>query len=286
MSTTNERVSLKRGLDEVRNMAGRMRATAIELGGIVGREGKGVHFGGSLSAIEIMATLYGAVMNYDSKHMNSDSRDRLFVGKAHCILAHLPALEEMGIISRDELLHFREDGNPLLGYPRNLSLGLEYNGGSLGTAFSYAIGVALGYKRHNAPNHVYVLIGDGECDEGVIWETIMAASKLQLDNVTLVIDRNHLQLEGETESILPLDDLSMKLDAFGWEVACADGHDVASLFEALSRKGDGVPYAVIANTIKGKGVSFMEGNPVWHQGKLSQEDYSKAIAELGDASND
>ena len=167
-----------------------------------------------------------------------------------------------------------------MGYPQDLSRGLEYSGGSLGMAFSFAEGVAFALKNKKKDNNVYVLLGDGECEEGLHWEAFMFAAHHRLDNMTVVIDRNCLQLAGTTEEISGMGDMEAKLQAFGWQTSCVDGHDTAELLQAFSKEHIGKPYAVIARTVKGKGISFLENRKESHQYLLKESEYETALKEL------
>ncbi|MBR3316637.1 MAG: transketolase [Atopobiaceae bacterium] len=269
-------------IQELEKMAHRARVRALEMGIEAGRMGQAVHFGSSLSEIEILTVLYQHVLQYNVHDPESPDRDRFFMGKAQGILGHYPALLEAGFITKEELRNCRNDGSILLGHPTAIELGLEYDGGSLGTAFSYAAGLSMALKRAYKANKVYVLLGDGECDEGVFWETVIFVAHQKLDNLTLIIDRNMLQLEDATENMLGLGDLSNKLSAFGWRCVDVDGHDIRALLDAFDNKHEGRPFAVVAHTIKGKGISFMEHNPTWHQRRITEAEYEMACAELGE----
>ena len=240
---------------KLESLARRMRVRAVRLGFEAGANG--AHFGGGLSCIEIMAVLYGSILKYDAGHPEWKERDRFLVSKAHCVLAYYTALCEAGFLSEECLSSFEKPGSPLVGHPQhNTDTGMEYSGGSLGMAFSVGLGMAVHAKRKGLDYGVYVLLGDGECDEGSNWEAFMAAPHFGLNNVTVIIDQNRLQYDGPTDSVMNLAPLSQKLAAFGWDVHEVDGHSVCELFHALSAKSSG-PKAVIADTVKGKGISFM-----------------------------
>ena len=245
----------------------------------------GAHIGGTLSMIDIMAVLYMGVMNISPHNLKDDGRDRFILSKGHGVLAQYTALKQMGIISDEELMSFKKSGTRLYAHPsRNPDIGIEFSSGSLGQGISLAVGVAMALKKKNNPAGVYVLVGDGECDEGSVWEALASAAHFRLDNLTVIVDKNDLQYDGRTSEILNMDNISDKFAAFGFNVNEADGHDVKSLLNAFSSKND-KPSAVIAHTVKGKGVSFMENNPVWHNGRLSEKQYLQAMKELG-AEND
>lgn len=242
----------------------------------------GAHLGGSLSCVEILTVLYTKVLAFNPDRPDDPDRDRFLAGKAHCSLARYSVLKELGAITEKEQYSFQEDGGPLVGHQMNQKLGQEYAGGSLGMALSVAVGMALDAKQKQKKHKIYVLLGDGECDEGIIWEAVMAANQYRLDNLVAVVDRNRLQLSGTVDEVMELGDLGEKFRAFGWHVQEADGHDVEALagaFAQISCCAD-KPHAVIAHTVKGKGVSFMENKVEWHQHVLTEPCYRQALAEL------
>ena len=255
-----------------------MRKRALKMALDCGNNGS--HLGGGLSAIEIFAALYGGVLRYDVKNPVWEDRDRLIVSKGHCVLAYYPALCEAGYLSDEELNSFEVNGSGLHGHAtRDLLKGIEFSGGSLGLGLPFAVGVALAAKMDNRRCHTYAIVGDGECDEGSIWEAIMSAAHFKLSNLTVIIDKNRLQYDGETCAVMNLLNLKDKLNSFGFFAQEIDGHNISQLLNALSNKQDHVPNAVIANTIKGKGVSFMENDKEWHHSRLTQSQYEVAVAE-------
>ena len=177
-------------------------------------------------------------------------------------------------------MEFQKDGGRLTGYPKDIKIGLEYSGGSLGMAISVGVGLALAAKEDKRPTQVYILMGDGELNEGSIWEAFMSASQYKLDNLTAIIDRNHLSYDGNTEDVMGIEDLTEKMKAFNWHTVNCNGHDIADLLGAFEDKSSGMPRCIIADTIKGKGVSFMENKREWHHSKLTQEQYNIAKAEI------
>ena len=256
----------------------RVRLAALDMALASGNYGS--HLGGSLSAVEILTVLYKAVMRYDIKNPLDDNRDIFIPSKNHCVLAHFPVLAEAGFIPHEEILEFQKDGGRLTGYPRRPEIGLEYSGGTLGMAVSVGIGLALGAKESKRDSEIYILMGDGELNEGSIWEAFMSAAHFKTDNLTAVIDKNGLSLDGRLDEIMPLGNLADKMNSFGWHVTECDGHDVLSLLNAFNDKVPEKPHVIIAKTIKGKGVSFMENNPEYHHHTLSQKDYERAKDEL------
>lgn len=242
---------------------------------------QGAHLGGSLSLVEIMAALYGGVMNFDAKNPTSENRDRLILSKGHGVMAQYAALKQTGLLTEEDLLTYKADETKAPAHPSlNLQSGIEFSSGSLGQGLSLGGGTALALKRKsNLSSRVFVILGDGESDEGSVWEAAMTAAHYRLNNLVAIIDRNHLQYDGDTETVLPLEDFAAKWRSFGWNVAECDGHSVKEITVALSGK-QGKPFALIANTVKGKGVSFMENMPQWHNGVLTQKLFEQAMAEV------
>lgn len=264
---------------ELAEMAVRMRLKALEMAYHAGKTG--AHLGGGLSAIEILAVLYGAAARIDSENPFWDDRDRILISKAHCVLAYYTALQEAGFISGEELNTFEQNGGSLAGHPvKNIEKGIEYAGGSLGMALSVAAGMAVHAKNAGSRRRIYVLLGDGECEEGSVWEAFLFAANYRLNNITAIIDRNRLQYDGTTEEVAGLTGLADKIAAFGWKTVRADGHSVSELLQAYKSTDDEKPLAVIADTVKGKGVSFMENNPAWHHSELKKEMYEQAAAQV------
>ncbi len=267
-----------KNIQDLAAMAKRMRLAALDMALASGNNGS--HLGGSLSCIEILTVLYGAVLRFDVKHPFDADRDRFIPSKNHCVLAHIPALAEAGFIPYEEILEFQKDGGRLTGYPRRQEIGLEYSGGSLGMAVSAAIGIALNAREHSRDTNLYVLMGDGELNEGSVWEAFMSAAHYKLDHLTAIIDRNHLSYDGNTEDIMGIENLRDKFSSFGWHVSSCNGHDIPELSEAFSDTCKGRPHVIIADTIKGKGVSFMENRPEWHHHRLSRAEYEAAREEI------
>ena len=269
--------------DALKKMAGRMRLAALDMALGAGRHG--AHLGPALSCMEIMATLYGRLLRLDPKNPAWPERDRLLVSKAHCVLALYTALSEAGFLKPEELAGFEKSGSDLAGHPTWApAQGLEYAGGSLGQALGVGLGRALAAKGRGQGHRIFVLLGDGELNEGSNWEAFMAAAHFRLDNLTAVIDKNQLQYDGSTEEVMALGDLGAKLRAFGWETREADGHEPGELIEALEPPPSADrPLAVIAKTIKGKGVSFMENVREWHHAVLSPAQHEQAAREVREA---
>lgn len=269
---------MEENVSRLREMAIRMRKMALDMALSAGP--KGAHIGGGFSCMEIMAVLYGEVLRVDPGNPLNPGRDRLLISKNHCTIAHFPALVEKGFIREEELASYTVNGSRLIGYPYDPEIGLEYSGGSLGMAISVGVGQALSGKKKGLPYRVYVLMGDGELNEGSIWEAFMSAKQFALDNLTVIIDRNHLCYDGTTEEVMQLGDLSAKMRAFGFNTIDCNGHDIADLLRAFDSPAEGIPTAIICDTVKGKGLSFAENRPEWHQRAITQEQYEIALADL------
>lgn len=244
--------------------------------------GVNVHIGGGLSIIEVVAVLYGRVLRNIREDVPYNEKDKFILSKGHGALGLYAAMGETGVLSDEQLLTFQQNGSALVAHPvMNLELGIESSNGSLGQGVSMAVGLALSAKKKNKPYHTYVLVGNGECDEGIVWEACASAVQFKLDNLTVIIDDNKMQSDGFSENIIAINNFAERLNAFGFDVEEIDGHNVLEIEEALTNKREeGKPKAIIANTIKGKGVSFMENNNGWHHGRLTEEQYLKALYEL------
>lgn len=243
------------------------------------------HPGGGLSTVEILTVLYNKVMkNYPQwdKSPHHNERDRFVLSKGHASAALYSVLAQRGYFPEDELLTFRKLHSRLQGHPSCRMLpGIEVSTGSLGQGLSMACGIAMSLKLDKNPAHVFTLLGDGELQEGSCWEAFMNAAHRKLNNLTAIIDRNNLQIDGTTDMIKNLNPLDKKLEAFNWEVKVIDGHNIVELYDALekSKKSD-KPTAIIANTVKGKGISFMENECGWHGKPPCDEDCQRALKEL------
>ena len=255
-----------------------LRLSALKMACDCGKNGS--HVGPGLSAIEIMATLYGDVMRYDVNNPYDENRDRLVVSKGHCVLAYYSVLNKVGFLSDDDIASFETNGSHFHGHAmRNLENGIEFSGGSLSMGMTFAVGQALACKRKGLESRVFALVGDGECDEGLIWEAAMSAANYGLNNFTVIVDRNQLQYDGYTRDVMDQIDLGKKFKAFGFDVFEVDGHDCLALSKALKTTGSN-PTCVIADTVKGKGVSFIEGLKEWHHHTLTPEQYEQAVKEV------
>lgn len=260
------------------SLAAKLRNKSLKMAFEAGKNGS--HLGGGLSLVEVFATLYGAVATVDPDNPFNENRDRIIISKGHCVLSYYSALHELGFISNEEYLKFETNGAVLHGHAtRNIQMGIEFSGGSLGLGLSYAVGVALVGKINSKSYRVFVIIGDGECNEGIVWEALMSAIHFKLDNLTVIIDHNKLQYDGNVETIMNMGSFKDKLSAYGFNTIEADGHNVSELYDAFHNNMPDKPSVIIANTIKGKGVSFMENRREWHFSILTQEQYDQAMSE-------
>jgi transketolase len=241
------------------------------------------HPGGSLSIAEIIAVLYFREMRIDPKNPKWEERDRLVLSKGHAAPALYAALAMRGFFEEKYLMTFDSIDSILQGHPdMTKTPGVDMSTGSLGQGLSAGIGMALGAKLLNKDFKTYVILGDGECEEGQVWEAAMSASKYKLDNLIAIIDYNNVQLVGNILDVMPLEPFSQKWESFGWNSIIIDGHDVESIIHALelAKKSCGKPTVIIARTIKGKGVSFMEGKYQWHSKAPNSEEFELAMSEL------
>ncbi len=240
------------------------------------------HFGGALSIVEIISILFAHQMKIDKKNINWEKRDRFILSKGHACLAYYAALCEIGYISKEELKTFEKNDSNLLGHPvKNTKLGIDFSNGSLGLGLSLGIGVALSSKKKKLNFNVYVILGDGECNEGSVWEAAMAAPNFKLDNLYVIIDKNNFQQTGSNKEIMNVENLKDKWSSFGWHTIELDGHNIENIIEFFKDSHKiKKPKAVIANTVKGKGFSFSENNNQWHHSVLTKSLYEKAIKEI------
>ncbi len=246
-------------------------------------EAQSGHPGGSLSCADILAVLYFNQMNIDPKKPEAPERDRFVLSKGHCAPALYATLARKGYFNEEDLAGFRKVESNLQGHPdMNKVPGVDMTTGSLGQGLSAAVGMALGSKMDSAGCRVYCLVGDGEIEEGQIWEAAMSASKNKLDNLCVIVDHNGLQIDGKVEDVAGLIDIKEKFESFGFYAMEIDGHDIEEIIHAfdMAKHKKGMPTVIIANTIKGKGVSFMEGKIEWHGKAPNKEQYEEAINEL------
>jgi len=266
-------------IGELKKRANRVRRHVVDS---IFAAGSG-HPGGSLSLTDILTALYFHVMNHDPKDPKWKDRDRFILSKGHAAPALYACLAEAGYFPVKELLTLRKLGSRLQGHPDMLKTpGIEVSTGSLGQGFAVANGFALAAKLDRRLYNIYVAIGDGETNSGGIWEGAMAAAHYKLDNVTAFLDRNSLQIDGHTESVMSLEPLASKWEAFGWHVIEINGHSMREILKAVdeARKVKGKPTMILAHTVKGKGVSFMEGSLAFHGKAPTKEEYDQAVEEL------
>lgn len=237
------------------------------------------HVGGSLSAVEVLAVLFHQVLKRNQE--DYANRDRFILSKGHASLALYCTLESTGLLTKEEVDTFEQNGSHYTAHAKkDITKGLEFSGGSLGLGMSYAVGVAEALKEKGSPARVFVLLGDGECNEGIIWESLMFAKHRSLNNLTVIVDHNHLQADGPIETVLDTKDIAAKFTAFGYNTQTVDGHNTDELQAAFTHLVEGTPNAIIAETVKGKGVSFMENKTNWHFASLPESKYKKAMSEL------
>ncbi len=271
------------GVDALKEMANTIRYDAMKAIYTVGSG----HPGGSLSAADILAVLYFHTLRIDPQRPKWEDRDRFLLSKGHAAPALFAALAHRGFFPLHHLLHLRLHDGMLQGTPNPKIPGADSVSGSLGQNLSMAVGTALAGQLDGKDYKTYVLLGDGELAEGQNWEAAMLASARKLGNLIGIVDYNQVQMCGTVEEILPLGDLAAKFKAFGWQVYEVDGHDIqklVELFDALPNQPEGVPKMIIAHTVKGKGVSFMEGQAAWHGGAPNQQQWEQIQKELGGGS--
>ncbi len=241
------------------------------------------HPGGSLSCTDILTVLYFNQMNVDTKKPEDANRDRLILSKGHCSPALYAVLARKGYFDKEELKNFRKMDSFLQGHPdMKKTPGVDMTTGSLGQGLSAAVGMAIASKMNQAGCRVYCVLGDGEIEEGQIWESAMAAYKNKLDNLCVILDNNSLQIDGKIQDVAGLDNIEGKFKSFGFNVIQVDGHNISNLIDGFdsAKQTKQVPTILIAKTIKGKGVSFMENQAKWHGKAPNEEEYEKAINEL------
>lgn len=267
-------------LERLEAIARRLRYHIVRLSA----DSPGAHLGGSMSAVEILtALLFDGVLRVDPTRPTQEGRDYLIFSKGHASVVLYAALAERGFFPVEELDTYKRTGSRLAGHPLKGIPGVELATGSLGHGLGVGNGIALAGKHDGDAFRVFVVLGDGECQEGSIWEAAMTAAHYRLDNVVAIVDRNGVQEDGPTEEIMALEPFADKWRSFGWETVEVDGHDLSELGSVLHRVplSPGKPTAVIARTIKGKGISFAEHDHAWHYGKLSPEQRAQAMADLG-----
>lgn len=265
-------------IQRIKRIAWDLRADVVRMIGV----GKAGHLGGSCSLAEIVAALYFEKMHFDPKAIDDPGRDRFLLSKGHSVLIQYAALTELGVIPREELSKVKTLAGKLQGHPDMMTPGMEAVTGSLGQGLSIAVGMALSLRLAKRPSRVYVIMGDGELAEGQLWEAAMAASRYKLDSIIGILDRNHIQATGPTKEIFDIPNVEDKWRAFGWNVLTVAGHDVGAVLDVLDEASakKGAPTIIVAQTVKGKGISFAENTAAFHNGAMSQEQYDKALLEI------
>ncbi|GAA0087086.1 transketolase [Clostridium sp. CTA-7] len=246
-------------------------------------ESKSGHPGGSLSAVEILTYLYFKEMNIDKNNLDSKERDYFVLSKGHAAPALYSTLIEKGLIDKNEVKNLRKIGSILQGHPDSKKIkAVDISTGSLGQGISNAVGLAIASKINEDRNRVYAILGDGELQEGIVWEAFMSAAHYKLDNLVAFIDNNKLQIDGKNDDVMKVQPLDEKFKGFGWNVEIVDGHKFDEIENALekARESKGKPTVIIANTIKGKGVSFMENKVEWHGTAPNSDQKEKALYEI------
>ncbi|MBI3034558.1 transketolase [Candidatus Woesearchaeota archaeon] len=269
---------MEKSADKLSMIANEIRKQSLIM---INRAGSG-HPGGSLSCAEILSVLFFYQMRYDTRNLKWDGRDRFVMSKGHATPGLYAAMAEAGFFPREELVTYRQLNSRLQGHASIYTPGVEICTGSLGQGLSVGNGMALAGKLDSKAYNVYVILGDGELQEGQVWEAAKSASHYKLDNVIAIVDRNGLQQNGPTEKLMGIEPLTDKFEAFGWHAIEIDGHNVRELMNAfdLAVKIRGKPKVIIAKTIKGKGVSFMEGVSSWHGKAPNAEQLKLALAEI------
>ena len=269
----------KKEIEKINEFAKKIRKNILLMSYTAGSSS--AHFGGALSIVEIVSTLFASIMKISKGKPDWEDRDRFILSKGHACLAYYAALSEVGYLEEKELLTFEKNGTNLLGHPvKNKNLGIDFSNGSLGMGLSLGIGLALAFKKKKKNNNVFVILGDGECNEGSVWEAAMAAPNLNLNNLYTIIDKNNFQQTGSNEEIMNLKNLKQKWSEFGWDTFEVDGHNTSELYKYFNQPENKKPKALIANTVKGKGFSFSENNNEWHHKIMTKQNYMNALKEL------
>ncbi|MDP9582516.1 UNVERIFIED_ORG: transketolase [Burkholderia contaminans] len=247
--------------------------------------GSTVHIGCAFSIVELLTVLYRKHLRYEQSDPRSPGRDYMVLSKGHGVMAQYACLNEIGWLSDDEIAHYFGNGTRLKGLADAHVPGIETTAGSLGHGLSVGVGLALAAKRNGTDQKCYALVGDGELNEGAIWEAALFAAQFKLDNLIVIVDVNGFQAMGTTDEVIGLGDIRAKFEAFGFDAISVDGHDETAIdqaYQTLKTRIDGRPKAMVARTVKGKGVSFMEHENIWHYTRLTAQTYEAAIAELGE----
>lgn len=266
-------------IENIKKYSSKLRKVILDTAYLAGS--KSAHLGGALSSVEIISTIFfNYIKKKDTNNINKDE-SKFILSKGHACLAYYGCLYLHGYIKKDILDQFESNESPLPGHPvKNKELGIDFSTGSLGMGLSLGIGVAIAKKKKKEKSKVFILLGDGECNEGSIWEGLMTASKYNLDNLYVIVDRNNFQQTGSSSEIMNLGDMKKKFSSFEWDAYECDGHNISEIEKFLSISLNKSPKILVANTIKGKGVSFCENENQWHHSILTKSLYEKAINEI------
>ena len=246
--------------------------------------GQSAHIGGALSMVELLNTLFGEVLVHRPDMPDWDGRDMFILSKGHAVLGYLAVLHHYGYFDAAKLKTFQTNGSDLIAHPvKKIALGIESSNGSLGQGLSFGLGLALGMKKRQQDRRVYVMLGDGECNEGSVWETAASAAELGANNLTAIIDENGFRNDGANATYQNRISLAKIWDAFGWNVIAVDGHDHEQILNAFSKAKEttDAPTAIVAKTVKGKGISFMENNNDWHHNRITANSFADCMTSLG-----
>ena len=266
-------------IKEIKELSKKIRLNIIKMALEAGSSS--AHIGGAFSLADVVASLYHSFINF-SKNPQDKNRDRFILSKGHACLVYYSILKEIGYLNTEDLKSFEKTGSILLGHPiKNLKKGIEFSTGSLGMGLSIANGIALSFKKKKLDNRIYVVMGDGELNEGSVWEALMSAAHFELDNLTIIIDKNGYQQTGTNDEILRMFDLEKKLNSFNLHTKAIDGHSIKEIYKTLEKFKDiKKPCVLIANTIKGKGFSQFEHDNAWHHKVLTKQTYDEALIEI------
>ncbi|MEG2522334.1 MAG: transketolase [Lachnospiraceae bacterium] len=267
-------------IQKCENIAANIRKTIIQMAEYCDGD---AHWGSALSCVDVLTVLYNNILNCKLKDTLPSQKDKFILSKGHAAMALYATLVEVQIQPREILKNFQQDGSPLGELAiMNGQYGIECSGGSLGLGLPMGVGLALAGKRKHMTYQTYVLVGDGEMNEGSNWEALMAASQFELDNLTLIIDKNGFQSDGANKSIMSMENIEMKLTAFGWNTTTVNGHSYKELLDVFKReKKINQPRAIVVETVKGKGISFMENDNTWHHEILQKDLLAQAKKEVG-----
>lgn len=263
----------------IKELAWKIRNDVLDMtfhGGV-----EGGHIGGAYSAADILAVLYGSEMNVDPNDPTNPDRDRFILSKGHVSLAHYAVLKECGFLSQEDIDSFEDNGSAFSTHElEDIEHGIEFTSGSLGYGLSLGIGTALSGKMKGKDYKTFVLLGDGECNEGSVWEAAMAAVRYKLDKLIVIVDKNGQQLDGYTSEVMPVHDIEKVFQGFGWNTLVINGHDVEEIQQAVQKRIEGIPMVIIAETIKSKGLPSIEGKTGWHHARITEEQYTEFKKEL------